>query len=379
MTTQPANNDFLEEAKGLFSNYFQVDFEQILEPISETQPSGEYLRANGVYSTIREARREEQELSQGVWQRDLKHADWEAVSRCALNAIHYKTKDLQVGLWLLEAEIHQRGFTAIAPCMALLDQMCRRYWNSLHPQIVEDDLDYRFNPLIWANEKLGPSLKLVPLTAMPQLERQYCWADWELAQRNEHAKEQHSKLEQGDILPSQFIQAWAGSPSAHCRGIYQDIAKAVEAIEHFSETLDELCASSDAPGMGLLTRLLAEIQATLEYLSAQKGLSLNLASTTGSASTVTEKQTGTQGQAGGGDGGGNHDADITSRETAYAMLARAADYLVQIEPHSPAPYLVKKAIEWGHLSTPELYRELFVQYQGQLNIFDLLGLELGDK
>lgn len=46
------------------------------------------------------------------------------------------------------------------------------------------------------------------------------------------------------------------------------------------------------------------------------------------------------------------------------------------DPHSPVPYLILKGIEWGNLNTAELYQELFVQYQGQLNIFEILGLEI---
>jgi type VI secretion system protein ImpA len=58
------------------------------------------------------------------------------------------------------------------------------------------------------------------------------------------------------------------------------------------------------------------------------------------------------------------------------MLRSAAEFLVQDDPHSPVPYLVFKAIDWGRLDTAELYRELFVENRGNLNIFDLLGVEV---
>ena len=40
---------------------------------------------------------------------------------------------------------------------------------------------------------------------------------------------------------------------------------------------------------------------------------------------------------------------------------------------------VRKAIEWGNLTTPELYHQLFVQHQGQLSIFELLGINTEEK
>ena len=65
---------------------------------------------------------------------------------------------------------------------------------------------------------------------------------------------------------------------------------------------------------------------------------------------------------------------ITSRDDAYRRLAEAAEYLSRIEPHSPAPYLVKRAILWGSMSLPELLREV-VRNQTELNeIFRLLEI-----
>jgi predicted component of type VI protein secretion system len=67
---------------------------------------------------------------------------------------------------------------------------------------------------------------------------------------------------------------------------------------------------------------------------------------------------------------------ISSRDEAYRRLAEAADYLCRMEPHSPAPYLVKRAIQWGSLSLPELLPEL-VRNQSELaELFRLL--QLGD-
>ena len=69
------------------------------------------------------------------------------------------------------------------------------------------------------------------------------------------------------------------------------------------------------------------------------------------------------------------DYSIKSREQAYQYLSAAADYLSKEDSHSPVPYLIFKAIDWGRLNTTELYQELFVRHGGSLNIFDLVGLE----
>ena len=66
---------------------------------------------------------------------------------------------------------------------------------------------------------------------------------------------------------------------------------------------------------------------------------------------------------------------LRDRNDAYAQLDAAADFLMRLEPHSPAPYLVRRAIEWGNLNTVALYQELFVRLGGQISIFELLGIE----
>ena len=67
-------------------------------------------------------------------------------------------------------------------------------------------------------------------------------------------------------------------------------------------------------------------------------------------------------------------ADVQSREEAYQALEALADYLGQIEPHSPTPYLIRRAVSWGRMPLPELMQEI-LREEGDLNrMTTLLGL-----
>jgi predicted component of type VI protein secretion system len=55
---------------------------------------------------------------------------------------------------------------------------------------------------------------------------------------------------------------------------------------------------------------------------------------------------------------GNSSGPILSRDDAYRRLAEAADYLARTEPHSPTPYLVRRAIAWGGMRLEDLLPEL---------------------
>ena len=47
-----------------------------------------------------------------------------------------------------------------------------------------------------------------------------------------------------------------------------------------------------------------------------------------------------------------------SREAAYRQLEAAADMLARVEPHSPVPYLVKRAVQLKDIKFPDLVEQL---------------------
>ncbi len=344
---------------------------EFLEPISSSAPAGESVRNNGVYQEIMDARREDDPtLPMGVWSYELKKADWDTVKRVASDALVKKTKDLQLTVWLLEAEIHKKGFSGIAPAVYLIGELCNSYWDSLYPEIVDDDIEYRMNPLVWANEKLLPALRLIPVTDHNGVE--FTWNDYELARRYEKVKEKIQKKGQGktDITLDEFTVAIAASGTDFLVEISVNINDALSSIDYLETSLENLCGDH-SPGMKNISELLKDILTMVTSELNKRGVSLSEPDPEESDSDQSGPQapgTGDDGRSGGG-------GPLKNRDDAYRQLKEAADYLVRLDPHSPAPYLVLRAIEWGQLNTAELYKELFVKFQGNLNIFEMLGLE----
>jgi type VI secretion system protein ImpA len=63
-----------------------------------------------------------------------------------------------------------------------------------------------------------------------------------------------------------------------------------------------------------------------------------------------------------------------TREQAYLALESIADFLHKAEPHSPTPYLIKRAVNWGRMPLPELMAEV-IREEGDLNkLINLMGL-----
>ena len=65
---------------------------------------------------------------------------------------------------------------------------------------------------------------------------------------------------------------------------------------------------------------------------------------------------------------------IKTREDAYRMLEAAAAYLERTEPHSPTPYLVKRAVGWGQMSLADLIQEILREEGDLTRYFNMLGI-----
>ena len=66
---------------------------------------------------------------------------------------------------------------------------------------------------------------------------------------------------------------------------------------------------------------------------------------------------------------------IASRAEAYARLREASDFLLRTEPHSPVPYLVRRAISWGNMSLAEVLEQLLQKNADLATIYTLLGIK----
>ena len=66
--------------------------EELLQPISEDNPSDASRRYDPVYDDIKEARREDEDLKQGDWKTELKVADFPKVISLATNVLLKRTR-----------------------------------------------------------------------------------------------------------------------------------------------------------------------------------------------------------------------------------------------------------------------------------------------
>ncbi len=352
----------LAEADRYFRSTVGQSWEALLAQVSVEAPEGVPAAEDERYRRIRHEREEEDaSLPLGAWERELKRANWDAASELSAAVLAGRSKDLQLAAWLFEALIARSGFQSLAPCLGLIDALFAQYGDKLHPQ----DGEHRVNLLLWIGQKLLPLLRRMPITATGT-ERDYAWNDWEQAQRNEQLRASLGKQREGEIEGATLADvgaALACTPDARIIFLRACLGDGLAALQTLERTLDAQFGD-DAPGFSAMRNLFERIEVVLAAEARRRGVV---------APTRSDDR---QVPAAGSEPASNGDVPVGSldRREVYAALADIAHALETIEPHSPVPYLIRRAVAWGGLNTAQLYSEVFVRCGGQINIFELLGL-----
>ncbi|HLW69702.1 MAG TPA: type VI secretion system protein TssA [Candidatus Binataceae bacterium] len=348
-----------------------LDLEVLLAPSAGPSGTGPDLRFDPIYSAIVEARREENlRLPQGVWTREIKRSDWPLVEQLCGEVLRERSKDLQVASWLTEAWIHRRGFAGLAPGLRLLAALCRRFWPDLHPQIDEGDLGPRLAPFEWLNTRIPILLRNLPVVvAAGNADESYTWTDYVNAQLLEGLRQRDPKaVERSEAAGAVTLAAFATVRTRTETKFWNQMNAGLAAARSALIALDEVLATAcgrDAPGLGAIADALRDLS--------------NLAS-----AALSERQPPTLPQrlfarvssnpAAAPAGAPPPAIERPTRENAYARLLEIADLLQALEPHSPVPYLIRRAIEWGDMSFAQLVMN-FSHAGLQLDqLIDVLGL-----
>lgn len=356
----------------------KVDLETLLTPISADKPSGESLRYSGLYEAVEEARREDDPaLPQGVWKTELKKADWKEAARLCLDALETRSKDLQVAAWLLEAWVHLEGLPGATIGLSLLGALCESFWDTVHPLPQDGDVEFRLSPLEWVAGRIPETVRWIPITAPGGDESRPCtYADLEGARHLERLARTdpqgaQTAEAQGRISTDRFLVSVSLTPTVFYSVLEADARQSLAALDRLASLLNRLLGN-DAPSFQRLGDALFALQHfALRVLEERGEESARPAEGAFPPETYEmDLYPPAEEEEGAFYGGG----PIRSRAEAYRRLAEAADYLLRTEPHSPTPYLVRRAVAWGGMSLGELLQEL-VQGESDLRaIYTLLGM-----
>jgi type VI secretion system protein ImpA len=221
-----------------------IQIDDLLKPISADEPAGSDLRYAPVTDQIKEARRSDDDVSQGVWKRDVKEADYRQVIKLATQALTKQGKDLQVAAWLTEALVAQERVAGLRQGLELMYRLLTEYWDTVYPQIEDGELDMRAVPLNWVATQLDPVIKRIPIAEQGIDAIRY--ADTRTIPTEEESQFNQDKMRaradaiaDGRLTPEEFEKAFEATPLA----FYEKLKAQLEDVLQYLETLSSFCDS----------------------------------------------------------------------------------------------------------------------------------------
>jgi type VI secretion system protein ImpA len=322
-----------------------LNFDELVQPVAGDSPAGAPV-ALPVRQKLDAARKETEPHPDDPSQGEVpRKADWSGIVKTARELLAEKSKDLLLAARLTEALTKMHGFAGLRDGLHLLHELIAQCWDRLHPTPDEDEgMEIRAGPFHWLSDadrgaRFPGTVRGVPLVAVNG--QSYSWQDWKLAQDG-----------RGPIPQEEFTKAAPLNP-----GVAEDLAQAVEELGRLDQTLvDRL--GPEAPGMIDLRQALEDCRTLLQTVLRHQPA----AAEPEAGAAVSGNGAAAPGVAG---GGGTLQINVATREEAYRQLAVIANTLERLEPHSPIPDLLRRAIELGKMPFRQLVREL-VRDQGQL-------------
>jgi type VI secretion system protein ImpA len=347
-----------------------VDLEQLLAPVPGENPCGENLRWDPVYDEIKQGRREEDKdaLGGGPTQ-----ANWELVISKASELLGQRSKDLMLAGYLLEALLQRHGFAGLRDGLKVVNALIESFWDSIYPEIEEDDLEPRAAPIAWFTDadrgarlpNRTREIAIVPGNAEGEA---FSWSFWKsrYIQPKGESEDESAYAErqmQAEQRAKSFEDAVIASPLEHYAVLREDLEECKGELSRLNGLLDDKFGAA-APGTTGLKKALEECGILVDRIFKEKG-GLDTAEAEGEAGSEATGEGTAQAAALSG--------PIKSRADATRRLAEVAAYFRQTEPHSPVSYLIERANSWVNMPLDQLLAELVKDTTTLDQIAELLG------
>lgn len=384
------------------------DVEELLRPVSAASPGGDPLAySRGLRSQFSELRNPARSANPDDPDRGVDAVDWKAISELAIRTLRETAKDLRVACHLAEASMHRWGLSGLHAGLVLIRRLSEECWDDLAPAPDPEDPEVRCAPLenLLDDPVHGPILPTAirslpvlptepePISLVSAMAAKDERGSADLASRisripapraakvssdldatlAELQTLQHVLLDRlGDYAPTflhlreslellrqWFDQALAGQLSDGGRGTRADAS--VSGVR--PPAGDGLGATTATPSAPVDGHYLSDPDSSDPGGPLARDASAS--STTGRTSDASPQTVLEQ--------------SARLRREAYRQLRWAADVLQRMEPHSPIPYLIRRAIRLGDLPLPDLMSAL-VREESAVELFSReLGLSAADE
>jgi type VI secretion system protein ImpA len=365
----------------------EIDFdcllEQLLLPVSAAEPAGRWMRYEPSFSELSRLREEDDpNLPMGDWERPLQKANWANVAEVSVRLLEKDSKDFQVAAWLTDAWIRTHSLLGLRAGLQLLNGIAERFWRAAWPALDDDNADRRLAPFIWMNNNLPRTINLSTVLLPTSLQREQALrlVEWDTAPLIDDAKAESKNSSPPRASRRALREQVRASDSAFLQSIIRQADEASAELKRLMHFLDTQLRDESPSLSKLATAIDNARQAAQALLPPSEATSVPAPSPTDAASIADFAD-------------GTAAASLTSptsarlpvldpsaqRADAYAALAEIAALLKKIEPHSPTPYMIERALALGAMPFPDMITAINASAGSIDRFFELLGISQTKK
>lgn len=324
---------------------------ELSQPISEDLPSGENLEYEPEFLEMTQLF-EPQAKGGTIAKDDDQPAelapDWKAVEKLA-NDLLKKSHDCRVLIFAAISSLHTQGIEAFRDYLELLHAYLRDFWDSVHPQLDEDDNNdatMRMNALEALDEyrHIVPALERAKLVELKGV-GSFGVREVEIAQGKETPREGEEVLEE-NLIRQAFMQT-EPERLAKLRETAQD---SIELLRGIKGTWDEQSGGQPGPDFKNAFKALGKMVAILDQYIP---------------SGDPAQPAGQVGEPGAAVSSGGA---IRSRADVVRVLDNICEYYTANEPSSPIPLLLRRAQRLVEKSFMEILEDIVPDSVSQARI-----------
>lgn len=341
------------------------DLSHLAEPIDGEQPCGPDCEYDGRFLALSQAAAGKPEQQFGDTIIAAVEPDWRAVESKATELLGH-TKDLRVVAWLTEAATRLHGVEGFAAGVHLMNVLCERYWEDVHPRLIiegEPDPFLRVGALSALSSSGGgyadgsPIMRALRDALVVERTLPVKVRDFEQAAANDAAA-RYSEAQ---------ISAALQEAVAHGADAVTAFERAAASVVQLSSQVGQRMAGDEQPDFSALKSLMNTVSSAIARAKPAGGDASGDSTGGDEGASPSPSSASSRGISG----------EVRSIQEARLALQRVCTYLEQHEPSSPASLFARRAERMLGMDFMNIMRELSPDSIQHIQM--LTGAKSGDE
>lgn len=351
-----------------------LDLESLLTPVSAAEPAGRNTEYAGLGDLDRLAQGEPGKADPKSGEIvDAVPADWRKVRAAALE-LSRQTRDLRVAILLARAELELDGLPGLGQALELVRRLLADFWDTLWPRLDPDednDPIERLNALANLDDPAGvlQALRRTPVVESRQAGR-FTVRDLDLATGRLAPPE-------GQEAPSLALlqAAWTSGDADRHAAWRQGVEQGLQALAGIEQLMRE--RAGQLPRVDTLKKTLRQVQ---EFYAARAA-----AQAPDEDAAAAGDEAGADAGVEGGESAGTaasgaaaapaRSGTLATRADAVRLLEQVAEFVRRIEPSSPAPMFIDRAVRVMQMSFADIVKELMPDSKERIELLGGISLD----